>query len=670
LVLVPNPGYLDDDWRLDAAFKASRGIWIGRDVVFTHGPLLQWLSSLPARSVGVSTGAIYATWNTVPTWCTIVFVWLTLWLLIPEQPPWKRFLLLLLLCVFWSPSLRTSCEVLLFALFLRGGYAVIEMRVKPCAAGALAALLCATAFLLAADTGAYGVAALLIAVAGVAFEFRNDPRALRKLVFALLFTAVAFAVVAIAINAAMTRPFDFRFWRETFVMVGTYRWATPFSLKQSGAIRLLGTLLGATIIFTLRGFVRPSGPRGTTKRSGFLLGGCAFCLVLMQSALVRSDEHHIGAGLLATVFLSSAILFSFDSDRASTLGVLVALACSMFFGEVQAGISAAMENEQLAFAPGISRRLVGQLLHPLTECPQGFSEFDRACFPKDFAALQQASAGFLKDHTRLQDSIVIFPYQTRYGLAARRNVAGGLMQAYIASGAPLSQVEIAGLDRAAPPAGLYFPDTDFGHLNRAAEDLWRESDRSLMIDGITNFTRTPEVWLWLQRHYHAAQTISEGVVGLQRDDSRSARISMQTYPLGLPARTYPIRERSSDLYLGEPNWPSDADFIRLRVTVHYAIGWKLRKLERMQLEIIRADGSRELQWFVLPPNVSSLVWFYPWSRSQQASYFDVKEENWHAGLRPAIVGLRLLVAPLDWVSQRPEWTAIESADAIRLTMDR
>ncbi len=93
-----------------------------------------------------------------------------------------------------------------------------------------------------------------------------------------------------------------------------------------------------------------------------------------------------------------------------------------------------MEYEEVAFAPGISRHLVGQFLHPLRECPLGFAEFDRACFPEDFAALQQASASFLKDHSRAQDSIAIFPYQTRYGLAARRNVAGGLMQAYTASG--------------------------------------------------------------------------------------------------------------------------------------------------------------------------------------------------------------------------------------------
>ena len=108
LTVIPNPGFIDDNWHLDAAFKASRGIWIGRDVAFTHGPLFQWLSSVPGRSMGVSMGSIYPTWNTVPMWCAVLFAFFTLRLLLPEQPPWKRFLLLLLLCIFWGPSLRTS----------------------------------------------------------------------------------------------------------------------------------------------------------------------------------------------------------------------------------------------------------------------------------------------------------------------------------------------------------------------------------------------------------------------------------------------------------------------------------------------------------------------------------------------------------------------------------
>ncbi len=400
LVLVPSPGFMDDDWRLDSAFKASRGIWIGRDVIFTHGPLFQWLSSLPARSTGVSTGAIYATWNTVPMWCTIIFVYLTLWLLIPEQPPWKRFLLLLLLCIFWSPSLRMSGAILMFAIFLRGGYAVVERRQNPYLAGALAALFCAIAFLLSADTGVYGVAALLAAAAGVAIESRDDRPALRRI-----------------------------FGRATGRRAGGRCDCRGHQHGAGPAIRLplleghadrsqclsLGNALSHDAGWNVPALWHAAGRRShlrylrhpatqsvrpaATRRSGFLIGAALFCLALMQSALVRSDEHHIGQSLLATVVLSSVILGSFESRRASIVGVLVVLAGSLLFGEVRSGILAPMKFEEVGFAPAIARHLVAQLRNPLTECPPGFAEFDRACFPADFTAILQASAGFLQDHS-------------------------------------------------------------------------------------------------------------------------------------------------------------------------------------------------------------------------------------------------------------------------------
>ena len=666
LVLVPSPGFMDDDWRLDAAFKASRGIWIGRDVTFTHGPVFQWLSSLPARSIGVSTGSIYATWNTVPMWCTIVFVYLTLWLLIPEQLPWKRFLLLLLLCIFWSPSLRMSAAILMFAAFLSGSYAVVERRQKPYLAGAMAALLCAIAFLLSADTGVYGVAALLAATAGIAVESKDDRPALQRIFLALLAAVLSGAVISVAVNTMLAQPFDFRFWKDTLTVVSAYRWATPYPMTQDGTFHLFGTLLAGAVVFGICAIRRPSRPSATTQRTGFLIGAVLFCLVLMQSALVRSDEHHIGQSLLATIVLSSVILGSFESRRASIVGLLVVLAGSLLFGEVRTGILAPMKFEEVGFAPAIARHLVAQLRNPLTECPPGFAEFDRACFPADFTTILQASAGFLKDHSGAQDSIAIFPYQTRYGLAARRNVAGGLMQTYSASGAALSQLEIAGLERAPAATGLYFPDADFSPFSAAQTDRWRESDLSLPVDGVSNFTRAPEVWLWLQRHYRAERQIGDGVIGLQRDDSRAGRIAMQEQPLGLVAASYPIRERRTDLNLGLLAWPRGADFLRIRMTVHYPPWWKLRKPDRMELEIIRADGSREVQRFLLPPNVSSELWFYPWNRSGLPHYYDSDQTRWRPGNRPAIVGLRLLITPLDWASQQPGSVTVEAADAISL----
>src|SRR5271157_1869806 len=111
VTMVPNLGLIDDNWHLDGTFKALRGIWIGRDVAFTHGPIFQWLSSIPAHSLPLSFGALYATWNTIPIWCAFAFAYVAFRLVLPEQPAWKRFVLLLLLAAFWETSFRSTFPV-------------------------------------------------------------------------------------------------------------------------------------------------------------------------------------------------------------------------------------------------------------------------------------------------------------------------------------------------------------------------------------------------------------------------------------------------------------------------------------------------------------------------------------------------------------------------------
>ena len=62
LTIVPPFNLLDGSWILDTSYKAAGGIWLGRDVAFTYGPLFQWLSSAPSRRIGISVGSILATW--------------------------------------------------------------------------------------------------------------------------------------------------------------------------------------------------------------------------------------------------------------------------------------------------------------------------------------------------------------------------------------------------------------------------------------------------------------------------------------------------------------------------------------------------------------------------------------------------------------------------------
>ena len=197
VTFVPNLGLIDDNWHLDASFKALRGVWVGRDVAFTHGPLFQLMSSIPARFMPLSLGGLYATWNTVPIWCAFLFVYLALRLLLPEQPCWKRFVLLLVLSSFWEVSLRTSCPVLLVALFLRGWYWVKERRLNALVFGTVSAVLIAMAFLIAGDTGTYAVAAWFMVFIGIAVETRKE-RFVGKLLTALISLGAASLVVMVA----------------------------------------------------------------------------------------------------------------------------------------------------------------------------------------------------------------------------------------------------------------------------------------------------------------------------------------------------------------------------------------------------------------------------------------------------------------------------------------
>ncbi len=656
LVVVRDTSLIDDNWHLDEVFKLSRGIWVGRDVAFTHGPIFQWLSSVPARSMGVSMGAIYATWFTVPVWCAFAFMYLTLRLLLPEQPAWKRALLLLLILVFWEPSLRNALPVLLFAVFLRGWYAVIEERAKTYVLGIGAALLCVLAFLAASDTGVYSAAAWVVATAAVAFESRRDKQIAGKCLFTLVAFVLSAFLLALAVNGAMGGTFDFRFWRDSAQMVSVYRWATPAAMTDAGTVRLLGTLFTGAAVFLFRAGARSKQSPANTERSGFLLGGFAFAVVMLQSALVRSDLGHVVIAAFAMVCLSGAILFSFASGGFSTFAMVLAIACSMLFSRP-------------AFRPSTVIGLVEQVRHPLTECPPGFREFDRGCFAPEFTAMLQSASSYLGQHSGPQDRIVVFPYQTKFGIAAHRSIAGGLMQAYTASGPYLSQLEIAGLESVPAPAGLYLPDADMRDLSDTGLVHWRNLDLSLPVDGTYNFTRTPELWFWMLQHYRAEEQLSAGVFGLLRDDSRASRISMQPQTLGLAAQTYPIRERSSVVDLGVPDWPPGADFLRLRLTVRYGFWWKLRKPERMQLEITRADGSSELRWFILQPNVSTDLWFYPWSPPDLVHYLDGDESHWRTTPRPSITRLRIQATPLDWVSVTPDAIVVEAADAVRLAMN-
>jgi hypothetical protein len=350
------------------------------------------------------------------------------------------------------------------------------------------------------------------------------------------------------------------------------------------------------------------------------------------------------------VFFVSVVLFSFRSRLISAATAVAAIACSLLLSE-----------PALQFRPTSLRFRVARALRPIPICPGGYRDVDHACYPAPFGRTLEATAAYVQQHSAERDSVLIFPYQYMYGVAAQRNVAAGVEQSFLANGRYLSEFDIAGMRAAEAHVGLYFPDAAAGGAG--------DTNASLQIDGISNFTRTPSIWFWSFRRYSSDLEIAPGVVPLLREPSRESRIRSQEYPLSLSARSYPVSTATQVIELGAPEWPTGAsDFLRLRMRVNYSPLWKLRKPERLQLEITLADGTRSLRTFVAEPNVESEIWIYPWNEADLSRYFDNEESRWRISPRPAITNLRLIVSPFDWFSQKPESITLQSADAIRFSL--
>jgi hypothetical protein len=226
------------------------------------------------------------------------------------------------------------------------------------------------------------------------------------------------------------------------------------------------------------------------------------------------------------------------------------------------------------------------------------------------------------------------------------------MQSYLVNGKYLTGVELAGLERAKPPFALYFPD---GPLSQE-------------IDGVPNFTRSPEVWFYLLRHYRAEGTSEPGVLGLLRDEGRDNRVILTFEKIAEPPGEVRIERRVSLIDLGQIRWPAaGADFLRLRVRVNYPVWWKLRKPSQLTLQMSFADGSHKAINFLVEPNRTGDVWVYPGDDKTMGNYF-FDESQWRPDSREPITGMKLQGAPFDWISVIPASVSVQAIEAVHMSL--
>jgi len=629
---------IDSSWLLDTSYKAFGGIWFGRDVAFTYGPLFQWLSSAPARWIGLSTGAIFATWYTLPLLVVVVATFFTARLLLPESPPWRRALLVLLAVMFWSPSdVRLAVCLLAFAVFVRLTDAV-ALGDRIILSALASAAICAAAFWLSADSGLYTCTALLLCLGATAIV----ARAWTRMAILAIAAAIFFAGLVLLTNSVLASVLDFRFWRSSLAIAGGYRWFEPSAMSQRDKRILFGVLALGFAVFGLAWRGRAT-KASWMRRPAFLLSGFCLAFAMLQSALVRSDHVHMLLGIYPMIFLCGAIAMARSESHLESFALpLIVLAATLTFASAYP-----------LFRPSSVLHRCRLMVHPMLTCPAGTAKFDGACLtPADAELLRKVSA-FVDSHMGAGEPIAVFPYQNLFGVASRRQVAGGVLQSYLVNGEYLTELDLDGLRSSRPPLALYFPDDAL----------------SLPIDGVPNFTRSPEVWFYLLQHYRAAGSPVSGALGLARDDGREGRLSFTEERLGGPMGPVRIRKRSASIALTPLLWPeAGADFLKLRLRVNYPVWWRARKPSKLMLRFAFAGGTEKLIQFIAEPNHTSDIWIYPWSEQEIGAYFSDTEDRWRPGAGPDITGLTLLVAPYDWLSVAPDSVTIESTDAVQLSL--
>ena len=634
LTIVGPLNLLDGSWLLDTAYKASGGIWFGRDVAFTYGPLYQWLASASARWLGVSLGVIFATYATVSNIVVVLATFFSSRLLMPRAAPWRRALLVILAAVFWSPpDVRISLVLLAFAWLLRLSGRVADDTANVWLAAASTAAICIAGFLFSADTGVYFVAAFVLCVVVVALIRRS----LRVVVFALGATA-CFAVLALVVHVTMPN-----FWRSSLAIAQGYRWFEPQPMTKSDKHLVLEILALGVGTFCL-GWWRRRREGRLARRPEFLIAAFLLGLLALQTCLVRSDYGHMRIGMYAIVFFCGVVVLErFERQRWLSLALPVAAVV----------MTLSLENPYAPFTfSGVASEF-RQVAHPLEACPQGLELFDHACLQTAAYDLLVRVSDYVNSKAQPHSPIAVFPYETAFGLTSRHQVSGGVLQSYLVNGEYLTQLDLAGLERDQPPLALYLPD---GAL-------------SVALDGIPDFTRSPELWFYYLQHYRADANPVPGVLGLVREEDRARRLQFETQQIAKPLGEVKIHQRSTRIDLGAVQWPAPgADFVKLRIKIAYPLWWRLRKPSKLMLHLQFADGSQKDSEVLVEPNHLTDVWLYPYDEKGMGGYFSAREAEWPRSNRSAVTGLVVYVNPFDWVSVIPGSVTIEKIEAVRISL--
>lgn len=635
----------DTSWELDLVAKTQHGLWLGRDLIFTRGPLFQWLLSSGPLRHGLSLGSFYLYLWVTHYWTTIPAMYATGRLLLHRQSSWVRVFFLLLMLIFWLPvhwiifNIKVLFPFFSFAVLLRTfparGLSLSGISWR----AALTASLLAISFLLSDDSGFYSAAAFIVVLAAFLL-YEHNSVALRTTAKYIALIVSFFLVWVLATNWATSRLLDFHFWKAAYEVATQYRWSENMLMQpQMVPIFWLGVGLN-TLVFAGHWLIRRKTPGLPARAGASQLAMLGFALIGVQLILVCSEKLHVATGLWPWIAISCALLLGATENRLSDLRLTVSVILILVF-------TAALSGPNHLFIP----RNLFQDRSALTSshgCPSGLQEVDGVCLKTTQSIPLQAVHDFLLQHSRDSDSIGIFPYQSTYAFVARRNTVGELLQHYISSGDYLNHRQMQSLEQARPSWAMY------------GAEPWQ----SIQCNGLTNFTRNPNIWFYWQRWYKDDFDVVPGLQILQRDEERGKHWQMSSTPM-LPQ---PLQGRGTDeITLPANSLGDDLDFVQIDVRVEYPLWWKLFRPATLVVKIQFENGDEKIFDVIAQPNHPYEIWIYPWDQAQLANYFSASAKQWRSGVRPRIQSLSLLSQARDWIAVQPSRITMQDVHSVKLS---
>jgi hypothetical protein len=192
---------------------------------------------------------------------------------------------------------------------------------------------------------------------------------------------------------------------------------------------------------------------------------------------------------------------------------------------------------------------------------------------------------------------------------------------------------------------------------------------SWRIDEVSNFSRSPEVWLFLQQNYKFDSKLAEGFLGLHKDEKRS-RQWKESWEDADTFRPKTLKVSDAGVYdFGGVDWSKPYDFIRLELRLKYPIWWKLSKPSAVAVLLQLSDGSTKVAHVVLPPNTDTELWIFPWEEADLSRYFLPDPQQWRgSSVRPSVTRIAISVVPYDAISVLPSAIEVRNVQAASLAL--